>query len=427
MNKLVAPQEVFRKALRRVISERGRSMEWPVGLSRYNNTVELIMAPASSGLRQTLRIVLTDDFAAPRWLSLDCAGLLLVGRESRRGMAAGYIPQGPENLEPLDCIYIVGPGMHRIPLQTASSSPDLTPESVDPDSRIRWSRTIGVLGPVWHRLINLHFALIGTGRTGSVLARLLLRIGVRRLTLVDPDVLELFNLGEADDCLSESQIGRPKVDVLADALRLLYPWADIQPISESVTHIRSLQAVKACDILLCCTDHDSARLAATCAAALFCRPLLDVGTGITRRPFSRMGASIRLILPGQCLMCTGGLRVTEAQQVLRSSTTEQTFRTSRDWHQERMGSLASLNYLAAALAQRMIEDLLAERIQDTTWLQLEFDQRGRIEITYPPLPPTTDASHCRVCSALAGRGDEGLAEVPRLIHNSDRLFTERPN
>lgn len=116
MNRIVAPYSILREALRRITRQGERSTEWPVGLSKYNNTLELIMAPASSGLEHTLRIVLTDDFTPPQWLSPDCAGLLLVGRQRRRGQATGYLVRGPIDVEPLDSVQIVGPGMHTIAL-----------------------------------------------------------------------------------------------------------------------------------------------------------------------------------------------------------------------------------------------------------------------------------------------------------------------
>ena len=420
MKRLVAPVRVFREVLRRITRERAHGLDWPVGRSQWGDSLELILAPASSGVERTLRVVLTDDFDPPRWLPPPCAGVLLVGRERRRGRAVGFLARSPVDLEPLDCVQLIGPGMHRIPLAGSRSLPDLQQDSGDGSPLRRWSRTIGALGPAWRRLVRLRFGLVGAGRTGSVFARLLLRIGVRHLTLIDPDVMERFNLGESDDCLVESDAGRPKVDALADALRALYPRADIRCVHESISHVCSFDAARACDMLVCSADHDSARLATACVALLFCRPLLDVATGIHREAPNRMGASVRLVLPGRCLLCTGGLRVVDAGRALRSAEAERAFHAGRDWRTERAGSLASLNHLAAALGLRMIEDLLLERIRDTTWLQLEYDSSGRVATAYPPLPEIHDTAPCRLCATLAGMGDDGLALVPGLIRSMER-------
>jgi molybdopterin/thiamine biosynthesis adenylyltransferase len=426
VNRLVAPLSTLQEALRRI--SQGRSGEdWPVGYSQWEDTRELILAPASSRLDRRVRIVMTDDFDPPRWLASDCAGLLLVGRESRRGEAAGYLARTSDALEPLHSLHIVGPGMHTLHLSDRADLSEDRQIPINPDAEQRWSRTIGALGAaVWNRLVNLHLGLVGAGRTGSVLARMLLRTGTRRLTLIDPDNLEVHNLGESDDSLGQLLIGRAKVEALRAALRPLYPWSEVTAVSESITHLRSLEALKACDVLIACTDHDSARLAAACVAAMLCRPLVDVATGISRGPASRMGVSVRLILPGRCLVCAGGLRLPEAQNVLRSAAAERTFHAGRDWRRERMGSLLSLNHLASALAQRMIEDLVAERIRETTWLHLEYDQRGKAVITYPPLGPDERAAGCPLCSALAGLGDDGLPKVPDLIRTLDGQTSDLP-
>ena len=86
----------------------------------------------------------------------------------------------------------------------------------------------------------------------------------------------------------------------------------------SITHWQALHAAQACDVLLTCVDHDGARLAAMAVATLFCKPLLDIATGVHGNNGQRqMGADVRLVFPGQCLLCCCGLRdVAQARQVL---------------------------------------------------------------------------------------------------------------
>ena len=130
-----------------------------------------------------------------------------------------------------------------------------------------------------------------------------------------------------------------------------------------------------------------------------------------------MGADIRLVLPGHCLLCFGGLRnEAEARQVLTSADAEHTFYADRDWRQERAGSLASLNGCAATVALRLLEDLVAERVQESTWVHIEFDASGRLNISYPSLP--SDRSHCRLCG-LMGWGDAGLPRIVELLQLED--------
>jgi hypothetical protein len=200
----------------------------------------------------------------------------------------------------------------------------------------------------------------------------------------------------------------PKAPTVAEALRRRSPTNRITAVVGSVTHLPALRALQACDVLFGCLDHDSGRLALAVLAVLFCKPYLDVATGIygpvTRR---RMGADVRLLVPGErCLLCLGGLADhAGARRVLTSADAEQAFYAHRDWRQERNGSLRSLNHLATALALRLWEDFVAQRLPGSTWLHAEFDSAGQLALTYPP----SAVSPCQLCSLL-GRGEEGLVQ-----------------
>jgi hypothetical protein len=85
-----------------------------------------------------------------------------------------------------------------------------------------WSRTIGALQEdVWARLTGLRVAVFGCGRTGSLLSNALARSGIRDLTLIDPDHLEIHNFGEME-AVNIQELGRSKVESVATALRRLH-------------------------------------------------------------------------------------------------------------------------------------------------------------------------------------------------------------
>lgn len=68
------------------------------------------------------------------------------------------------------------------------------------------------------RLQSSRVALIGLGGYGSWLALLLSRIGVRTIVAIDPDIVERSNLNR-QVLYRESDVGRPKVDVVAERCR----------------------------------------------------------------------------------------------------------------------------------------------------------------------------------------------------------------
>jgi hypothetical protein len=112
-----------------------------------------------------------------------------------------------------------------------------------------------------------------------------------------------------------------------------------------------------------------------------------------------MGADVRLVLPGErCLLCLGGLADLEgARRVLASADAEQAFHAGRDWRRERAGSLRSLNHLAASVALRLWEDLVAGLVRASTWTHIEFDPSGRLTVSHP-------SSHLPF-SGISGRDD----------------------
>lgn len=296
---------------------------------------------------------------------------------------------------------------------------------------------MGALGgeAVWQRLVGLRVAVVGCGRTGSLVAVTLARLGIRRLTLIDPDIVEAHNLGEMD-AVTDDDLGRPKAEAIADHLRSLSPYVPVSfsPIAAPIAQPAALTATKGCDVLFCCADNDAARLATAILATLYHKVLIDIGTGIhftttddpirngfdtptatqpepqSEIPNRMMGADVRLILAGDgCLLCRGNL--TDYAQAVDDLCNHRPPAglqiEQRDWRRQRAGSLRTLNQLAAALGVQMLQDLVAERLQTSTWAHAEFDEAGRLAVEYPPMQQPAGAEGCALC-AKAGLGDEGL-------------------
>jgi hypothetical protein len=181
-------------------------------------------------------------------------------------------------------------------------------------------------------------------------------------------------------------------------------------VAHSVTHLPALRAIQACDVVFGCLDHGSARLALASLAVLFAKPFIDLATGFQGEGEQQhMGADVRLLVPGErCFLCLGGLADLSADPgVLGSADAERRFYSGRRWQQERAGRLRSLNQLAVALALRVCEDFVAERVAGSNWLHAEFDRAGQLSVTYPsPEPRVT----CRLCR-LVGMAEEGLPEA----------------
>jgi hypothetical protein len=335
---------------------------------------------------------------------------ILLGSGEDAGLFTGLFSVCDQIL-PVQAMKVVGAGMHRL---AAVDFQARHRRAVSPDDAARWSRLIGALGgqDVWQRFTSLSFCIVGTGRTGSLVAATLAKQGVRTLTLIDPDVLERHNL-DAMDAVTEHDLGWFKAEAIAGNLQRDLRHVQITTLSQSVMTAEARMLVKSADVLVCCVDDDAARLVVGALACCYARPLLDIGTGIffdnSRQPSAishqpsaignrRMGADVRLILPGDgCLLCWGGVANPQATLV-RWRTGQQ---PRRRWHEERAGSLRSLNAIAAHLGIRLLEDLVAGRLTQSVWYRFEVDERGM-----PTLRSVAALRRpvCPLCSLL-GIGD----------------------
>jgi sulfur carrier protein ThiS adenylyltransferase len=83
------------------------------------------------------------------------------------------------------------------------------------------------------RLAGSRVSIVGCGGLGSNSAMMLVRAGVRSLTLVDHDVVEESNLNR--QMFFRDQLGMPKTQALAQTLRRIEPGLDLTLVQHRVT------------------------------------------------------------------------------------------------------------------------------------------------------------------------------------------------
>lgn len=303
-----------------------------------------------------------------------------------RGASAAVLVSG--RVLPLGELLIVGPRMERwIP---SKPPPELMGE-VPADGPM--SRYIGALGgrEVLLRLQSLRIAIVGSARLASGLAIGLARAGVAEITLIDPDILEEHSR-DAMEVLARSRAGIPKVHAVAEMLRAIAPEVSVIPLPVPIEHPLAVEHCAGADVLMSAPDRNAPRLLAALIAAAFLRPHIDIGTGVFRERGQLIaGADLRLTIPGNgCLWCVGSLDLERRHDV--------------DWRRQRAGSLRSLNSLAVAHAQFLLERFVIGDVEASTWLQTALDERA---ILSPRRMPRAVMTDCPICS-LAGRGDEAL-------------------
>lgn len=328
--------------------------------------------------------------------NLDCASGFIAFPKNGQSLSHNLSFDG---FVPIYRLKIVGSGMREILTADARSDGE-----VPPYERERWSRAMGALGglDVWKRFVSLHYCIVGVGRTGSLVAHSLSKMGVKQLTLVDPDRVELHNL-DAMDGVTEKSLGQYKVEAVKRRLQRERKGQKVTAIPKSVVSAEAFQEMLTADILISCVDSNVARLLTGAVAFSYAKPLLDIGAGVFAVPAQvesngrLMGADVRLILPGDgCLFCVGGVRnpgeaLVALRNELRGVTTERP-----DWHVQRAGSLRSLNETAAHLGLGLIENFVKGTLEGSTWLRLEYTTMGIPTLTPMPVGNVHPCSFCSI-------------------------------
>jgi tRNA A37 threonylcarbamoyladenosine dehydratase len=137
------------------------------------------------------------------------------------------------------------------------------------------ARLYGVDAPP--RLRAAHVAVIGVGGVGSWAVEALARSGIGALTMIDLDDVCVTNVNRQLPALDGS-IGRPKVDVLAERVRLISPACRVSAVAEFFTAASAARLLEPrFDFVIDATD----KLSNKCAIIVACReravPVLTVG------------------------------------------------------------------------------------------------------------------------------------------------------
>ncbi len=139
-----------------------------------------------------------------------------------------------------------------------------------------YSRQIKLVGKRKQKEIEkLNLFILGAGANGSHLADLLVRSGVKKLTVVDRDVVEESNLQA--QIYKKSQLLKPKVEALKENLLEINSGANIE------THFCDFEKIKAddfskFDILIDCADNIYSRALLNEVAVKFKKPFLHTAS-----------------------------------------------------------------------------------------------------------------------------------------------------
>lgn len=292
----------------------------------------------------------------------------------------------------VDRVHVTGPGLLKLQPQsrTTSTSPaglelrtampsaqQFRPGATGTTAAARTSRTVGALGMDLARKLNqATVTLIGCGRNGSQLAFQLAGLGVSTLRLIDGDLLAAENL-DAMPGLTADDIGRPKVEALAERLLAFQPDLTVSYAARHLLAEPGMELLqRRTDLIVTCVDHDAPRLAISSLVRDSLTVHLDIGSNISGEDArtARLTADVRLLLPtAGCVSCVGGIANREEVLYELAAPPGALHRGEpTPWFTQRLGSLAHLNAVAVSTAIQAWLELVSGQLRTSRWYRIDW-------------------------------------------------------
>ena len=228
-----------------------------------------------------------------------------------------------------------------------------------------FNRNVRAFGEPVQRMIGmLRIGVVGCGGTGSSVAEQLVRLGARRLLLVDADTLSASNVTRVYGS-TPVDVGRSKTEVLADHLRRVAPDLDCETVAGRCTSQGVAEALAGADLLFGCTDDNAGRLVLSRLCYWFLTPVIDMGVLLSSNPGNTLegiDGRVTVLTPGSaCLLCRG--RVDLARAAAETRASEEQGRLEAEGYAPALGAIepavVTFTTMTAAIAvSEMLERLV---------------------------------------------------------------------
>lgn len=231
--------------------------------------------------------------------------LIVSPRGNNIAFSAALFPENGEK-QRIDRIWQVGDSLRLI------SAYDL-PQCVMPSIYDRNVRAFGA--GVQQALGALHVGVVGVGGTGSAVCEQLTRLGVRRFTLIDPDVLSDSNVTRVFGSTPQ-EVGSAKVEVARDNILRIAPDAACETVQSMLTLESTARRLLGCDIVFGCTDDNAGRLVLSRFSTFMLTPVIDVGVLLSSGAdgvLIGINGRVTVLSPGAaCLICRNRIDLARA-------------------------------------------------------------------------------------------------------------------
>jgi hypothetical protein len=272
-----------------------------------------------------------------------------------------------------------------------------------------------------HRLRNLAIAVVGCSGTGSIVVEQLARLGVGRLVLIDPDVVEEKNLSRIlSSGKKDAYLRTPKVNVLASAIAYMGLGQEVVPICDNLIAPVSVSSVAECDIVFGCMDGAEGRHVLNRLASFYTLPYFDVGVRLDadgKGGIESIAGAVHYLQPGlSSLLSRSVYDMTAVDAEAMRRTNPELYRSQvREGYLrgvvEDRPAVVSVNMFFAALA---VNDFLARLHPYRNRPNSEYAYIGG-SLSELQFYPESESETCGVLQRHVGKGDTvPLLERPEL-------------
>lgn len=285
----------------------------------------------------------------------------------------------------------------------------------------RQERTLGRENQ--RRLQEMIITIVGVGGTGSPLAVQLARMGIKRIRLIDKDIIDETNLPRVYGS-KPSDVGRPKADVLKKYIES-FSDTKVEAIQADITTDDVVEEIVDSDVIFSCTDNLASRAILNDVSIQYFIPLIDVGCRINLNKNKTINQAIIKVqvVTSQtaCLWCSGTLDgKTIMQESLSSQEKKKLEKEGYYENIENQPSIISMTTMAASMAVNKLLNLLGVFGNDYGSLtQIELKDGFMLDNN----PPRKENCVCQKRRGLATKRkivNQVNKELPNVISQSKK-------
>ena len=178
-------------------------------------------------------------------------------------------------------------------------------------------RTIQAFGEKTYQCLkSLTVGVVGCSGTGSPTIEQLVRLGVGKIILIDPDTVELKNLNRIlNTTIEDAKNSKPKVEVIANSIKNFGLNTIVETYQTNLyDSINALKSLVKCDVIFGCMDSVDGRHILNQLCSFYLIPYFDLGVKLEADgtgSINKICASVHYLQPRKSSLITRGIYTTD--------------------------------------------------------------------------------------------------------------------